>query len=336
MKRTIGVVVAAVLVAGIASAQGAPSGTDIYLVRLRGPAGSEVGDPPVNLTHRPGYDNEPAFTPDGTALLFASIHDDGQADIYRLDLATRAITRLTHTPESEYSPTPLPTGTGFSVVRVERDSTQRLWAFAANGRAPVLLLPDIAPVGYHLWLDDHTLALYVLGHPNALEIADTQTGEARTIAHDIGRSLQRVPGGPRFSFLLRADSAWDLETADPAAADGALRRVARMPAKAGYVVWESPTSVLTACGTLLYRMDVSRGAAARWTPIADFGEEGAQERIAAGPQPRRRVARVRGRAHRAVGPITRLRVDRRSLAAALPRPSQRRTPTRRRGVPHGA
>lgn len=285
MKRTIVAALVAVLAAGAASAQSAPPGTDIYLVRLRGPAGGEVADPPVNLTHRPGYDNQPAFTPDGAALLFTSIHDDGQADIYRLDLATRAITQLTHTRESEYSPTPLPTGTGFSVVRVESDSAQRLWAFAANGSAPVLLLPDIAPVGYHVWLDDHTLALYVLGHPDALEIADTQTGDARPIAHDIGRSLQRVPGGTRFSFLLRADSAWDLETADPAVPDGALRRVARMPAGAGYVVWESPTSVLTAAGTILYRMDVSRGAAAKWTPIADFGEEGLRDvsRLALSP-----------------------------------------------------
>ncbi len=274
MKRTIGGMLAVLVTASALAAQSAPPATDIYLVRLRGAAGGAISDPPVNLTHRPGYDNQPAFTPDGRALLYTAIGDDGQADTYRIDLRTRASTRLTHTVESEYSPTPMPTGDGFSVVRVERDSAQRLWAFNAAGQAPVLLLPNIAPVGYHVWLDDHTVALFVLGSPNTLEIADTHTDTGRVIAHDIGQSLQRVPGGPRFSYLQRADSGWYLETADPGAADGAIRRVARMPRGAHYVVWESPTAVLTAAGTLIYRLDLSGGAAARWTPIADFREDG--------------------------------------------------------------
>lgn len=274
MKGSIGAMLAVLLTAAALAAQSAPPSTDIYLVRLRGPAGGAISDPPVNLTHRPGYDNQPAFTPDGRAILYTAIGDDGQADIYRIDLQSRASTRLTRTPESEYSPTPMPTGGGFSVVRVERDSTQRLWAFSASGGSPVLLLPGIAPVGYQLWLDAHTLALFVLGSPNTLEIADTQTGTGRVIARDIGRSLQRVPGGARFSYLQHTDSGWVLETADPAAADGAPARVARMPRGADYVVWESPTAALTAAGTLIYRLDLTAGAAARWAPIADFGEDG--------------------------------------------------------------
>jgi hypothetical protein len=51
-------------------------------------------------------------------------------------------------------------------------------------------------------------------------------------------------------------------------------RVAKMPVGADYVVWGSPTIVLTASGTTIYRLDTSAGAAARWTPIADFKEEG--------------------------------------------------------------
>ena len=274
MQRSIGVALAVCLSASTLAAQGAPPGTDIYLVRLRGAPAGAIDGPPVNLTHRAGYDNQPAFTPDGRTLLYTSIRADGQADIYRVDLGSRTVTQLTHTPESEYSPTPMPTGGGFSVVRVERDSAQRLWAFNAEGRSPALLLPHIAPVGYHVWLNDHTLALFVLGTPNALEIADTQTGDARTIAHDIGRSLQRVPGGARFSFLLRADSTWYLETADPGVPDGARRRIAPMPRRADYVAWASPTTVLTAAGTVVYRLDLSAGTGARWTPIADFKEDG--------------------------------------------------------------
>ncbi len=288
MKWYHAAALATLLAAPAIAAQTAPPATDIYLVRLRGPAGSVISDPPVNLTHRPGYDNEPAFTPDGRAILFASIRGDGQADVYRVDITSHVITRVTRTPESEYSPTPMPGRPGFSVVRVERDSAQRLWAFHADGSAPTLLLPGIAPVGYFVWLDAHRVALYVLGKPNALEIADLGSGKPRTIAHDIGRSLQRIPGSRRFSFVQHADSGWYLETADPDARDGAVHRVIRMLPKADYVVWESPTAVLTAVGTMVYRLDLSAGAAPHWTLIADFREDGLRNlsRLALSPDGR--------------------------------------------------
>ncbi|NIQ58624.1 MAG: hypothetical protein GWN71_36280, partial [Gammaproteobacteria bacterium] len=57
------------------------------------------------LTDRDGYDNQPSFTPAGDAILYTSIRN-GQADTYRIGLAGGEPTRVTHTPESEYSPTP--------------------------------------------------------------------------------------------------------------------------------------------------------------------------------------------------------------------------------------
>ena len=43
-------------------------------------------------------------------------------------------TRVTNTPESEYSPTVTPDGAHISVIRVEADGTQRLWRFTIDGR----------------------------------------------------------------------------------------------------------------------------------------------------------------------------------------------------------
>ena len=59
------------------------------------------------------------------------------------------------------------------------------------------MLENVKPVGYHAWADDHTLALFVLGQPATLQLADTRTGTARTIASDIGRSIQRIPANRR-------------------------------------------------------------------------------------------------------------------------------------------
>ena len=54
----------------------------------------------VNITNNPGYDNQPFFLPDSSGVLFSSNRDGKQNDIYRYDIATKAVTQLTHTPEN--------------------------------------------------------------------------------------------------------------------------------------------------------------------------------------------------------------------------------------------
>jgi hypothetical protein len=167
--------------ADTAAAVEAPPGTDIWVADLTRENGALRIGTPRNVTRRPGYDNQPAWTADGGAVLFTRIGADGQADAFRLDAATGAVRQLTRTAESEYSPTPLPGG-GFSAVRVEADSTQRLWRFAADGGDPRLVFSEIAPVGYHAWADASTAALFVLGEPATLRLADARTGESREVA----------------------------------------------------------------------------------------------------------------------------------------------------------
>jgi WD40 repeat protein len=174
-----------------------PPATDIWLARLH-PASIEF---PINITAHPGYDNQPSFTADGKAILFTR-RDGEQTDIYAYDFTSRSssVTRVTNTPESEYSPTIAPDG-GISVIRVEGDGTQRLWEFARDGGSPRLLLTDVKPVGYHAWSDERLLALFVLGTPNTLQLADTRTGKAAVIARRIGRSMHRIPGRTTISVL---------------------------------------------------------------------------------------------------------------------------------------
>src|SRR3954465_80562 len=90
------------------SAQAAPPSTDIFLAPLRVQNGKPVVGRPVNITSRPGYDNQPSFTPDSRSVLFTSVREEAEADIYRYDLRTRATSRITSTPESEYSATAAP------------------------------------------------------------------------------------------------------------------------------------------------------------------------------------------------------------------------------------
>ena len=64
----------------------APPATDIYVADLRTVGRKLTVATPVNVTKRPGYDNQPFFLPSGHAFLYTSIREDGQADIYRYDL----------------------------------------------------------------------------------------------------------------------------------------------------------------------------------------------------------------------------------------------------------
>lgn len=251
-------------------AQG-PPGTDIWVADLTIRDGRVNVSRPVNVTARPGYDNQPAFLPDGSGFLYTRIGADGQADIWRYDFATHAARAVTTTPESEYSPTVMPQSGGVSVVRVELDSTQRLWRLDRDGSHPALLFEKIKPVGYHAWAGDGVLAMFVLGNPNALVLARLGTEKADTVARNVGRALQPIPGRRAVSFVQIVDSteSWLTElNAD----SGTVHRLVRLPRGAEFHVWVPGGLVLASDGTTLYQWD-SHGTAS-WQPVADLGTLG--------------------------------------------------------------
>src|SRR5262247_3662499 len=77
------------------SGQQAPPATEVYLASLPVPADGVLQA--VNISNSPGYDNQPSFLPDSTAVLFSSNRDGKQMDIYRYDIATKAVKQLTNT-----------------------------------------------------------------------------------------------------------------------------------------------------------------------------------------------------------------------------------------------
>jgi hypothetical protein len=239
--------------------QAAPD-TEIYLAPLAYTNGMLQVGPAENISNNPGYDNQPFFTPDNRAVLFASARGSAQTDIYRYDIESRATTRVIQTAESEYSPTVTPDGAHISVVRVEGDGTQRLWSVAPDGSLSVLLA-GVKPVGYHAWADDHTLALFVLGQsrqPATLQLADTRSGTSRIIATDIGRSLQQMPGlGPRhISFVQRerreGATVLLVEELDPASGRVSLLTPAVDGSTEADLAWTPDGTLLMVKGSMLF------------------------------------------------------------------------------------
>jgi hypothetical protein len=195
------------LSAGLAAAQ-VPD-TDIWVADLAVGAGSVRFGAARNVTRRPGYDNQPGFLLDGRGFLFSSADSAGETDVFRWEAAGDRVVRVTATPESEYSPTPMdPPATGFCAVRVEADSTQRLWWFDDDGSHPRPVLSAVDSVGYFAWIDGTHVALFVLGNaergqPHTLRVADTATQREAVVARDVGRAIHRVPGTRDVSFVLR-------------------------------------------------------------------------------------------------------------------------------------
>ncbi|MBX3704605.1 MAG: PD40 domain-containing protein [Steroidobacteraceae bacterium] len=272
-------VAVAVLLACAGPALGAQGGTDIWVVTLRERVDNVTLGQPVNVTRRAGYDNQPAFTPDGQHVLFTSIREDAQADIYRVPVTGGEATRVIGTPESEYSATPLPTGDGLSVIRVELDSTQRLWRFDWSGRAQRALIPALKPVGYHVWVGTDHIGAFVLGSPNALVLINALTERVDTLARGIGRAFARVPDRAAFTFVhFHGDTSWigevDVRTQ-------AVRRVAIVPPGGEYHVWTPGGALLATAGSRIYRR-----AGNDWVVIADYTSLGVRSisRIAINPQ----------------------------------------------------
>jgi len=225
---------------------------------------------PTNLTQRRDYDNQPQFVPDGSGFWY-TINDpqNDQADIWRYDFATAGVTRVTmSSPESEYSATPLPDGSGISVIRVEADSTQRLWRFDLDGANGAVILPNVAPVGYHAWVDESTLVLFVLGDPATLQRADVPTGQTEVITRNIGRSIQRIPGSDDVSYAQVHEDGTATIMRLPSERTSP-EPIAEAVSGGDFHAWAPNGSLLMASGSVVYAWSLSLD---EWMPIADFSD----------------------------------------------------------------
>ena len=209
----------------------------------------------LNLTNREGYDNQPQFTLDEMGVLFSSIRDNKQSDIYRYDFFGKNTVQVTDTPESEYSPTPLPGG-GFSTVRVEQDDTQRLWRMGDGGEGAELVLKDLKGVGYHGWISDDQVALLVVGDdekniPHTLHLANAATGESVKILDNPGRALLRIPDDSGLSFVDKTDpSTWWIKRLDLTTKE--TTNIVQTLKGSEDFVWTPNKGILMAQGTELY------------------------------------------------------------------------------------
>lgn len=124
----------------------------------------------LNITNRPGYDNQPSFSSDGKSIYYTSIREDKQADIYHYSVKSKKTKQLTKTSESEYSPVESTVNNGLSVVTVLKDSSQVVQLLSPKSYTAVStsLSTNVDSVGYYLFLNSDTVLYYKLTQPHSL------------------------------------------------------------------------------------------------------------------------------------------------------------------------
>jgi Tol biopolymer transport system component len=264
----------------------APPGTDIHLISVTAGVESLKTAKPTPLATERGYENQPAFTRDGRAVLFTADRDGKQTDIFEFDRATGRARPLLTTAEGEYSATITADGAGFSVIRVEADGTQRLWRFDRDGSNPRVVLRDVKPVGYHAWVDADRLALFVLGKPATLQLARVSTGRADIVASDIGRSIHAIPERRAISFVQReASGEFWVKTidADTQRIERLIRTVPDSTERD--CAWMPDGTLLMSSGTRLFAWRPGEDA---WREVFDVAPHGlgALSRVAVSPDGR--------------------------------------------------
>jgi dipeptidyl aminopeptidase/acylaminoacyl peptidase len=239
---------------------------DIFVVPIDG----KLVGTPLRVTDREEYDNQPRFLPDGRSLVYTSMRGE-TTDIFRYDIDTGKSAAIVSTPQSEYSPTPVPGRDAISVVRDYGELKQQLWSFPLDGGEPQLLLPDVNPVGYHAWVNEKRVILFVLGEPHTLQIATIGPGEGKVVGESPGRALDRIPGRSEMSYVDKSsEERWWLTAIEPATAE--KRRLIAMHDEREDYAWAPDGEVWMGDGSKLYRWHPD--GEDDWSLAIDLGEHG--------------------------------------------------------------
>jgi len=224
-------------------------------------------DKPRNITNHAGDDDQPCFLPDSSALLFSSRRDGRQRDIYRYDISTKAVTRVTTTPDDEYSPMMTPDGRTFSAVR---GAQQQLWRLNPDGSDAGSAAMHVGP--QYVWVSPAKVAQWQSDGQGAgtLALVDLASGSSEVMASNVGPSLQLRPGTGALTFLSRSRAGyWQIKEIDPA-----TRKVGTYaPAVDGgdAVAWTPSDRLLMAAGGKLF---VRENETDRWIQNADLRKAG--------------------------------------------------------------
>jgi len=191
--------------------------------------------------------------------------ETAQTDIAAFNIKTSITTMVNNTSESEYSPTPIPGRNALSVIQVEADQKQRLWAIDVASGNMDLLLADVEPVGYHAWINDSDVAMFILGDSFTLQTASLDNKVTSLVADNIGRSIRKHPQTGEILFVDKNREPWQIAAFDPETTQ--VRGVMPLfPASEDFTI-DASGNYWSSNGSKLYKRSPGDS---RWKLMADF------------------------------------------------------------------
>ena len=257
-----------VMLSGHLFAQNLPA-NEVWLFDIK----NDISGDPVKISSGNGYNNQPHFSADGSIIYYTrempGNETDSQTNIAAFNTGTSITTMVNDTQEDEYSPTPIPGRNALSVIQVEADQKQRLWAINVDSGEMELLLPDVEPVGYHAWVNETKVAMFILGDSFTLQIAELGSPGAIIVADNIGRSIRKHPTTAEVLFVDKNREPWQIAAYDPETK--ALRGVMPLfPGDEDFTI-DANGDYWTGNGSKLYRRSPGDR---RWELVADFKDSG--------------------------------------------------------------
>lgn len=229
---------------------------------------------PRLLTQNNGqfYNNQP-FLHD-SLLFYTASRDTSQTDLVLLDLNIRTRYQLTNSPESEYSPTVMPNGQYLSMVRVSADGNdvQQLWKMPLDLSAgPSVVMDRVKGVGYHKWISDTLVALFIVGNPHQLKLFDVTTQRFELIKSNVGRCMQYTSSGDFFFIDKSLEGTWFVKSINFDQRRPTLTIVQTLKDAEDFDLTEDGI-LMMAKGTKLYKFNPKQDET--WLEIADFKDLG--------------------------------------------------------------
>ena len=226
-----------------------PPGTEIYLFDLKVKKNSIQLSNPKNISNRKGYDNQPHFHSNKSLLYYSSADEAGRTDILIYDFEKDKTQKLTNTSEREYSPTLTPDGKFISCIIQRDDGTQNLGKYPIEGGEAIVIINNLT-VGYHAWINEGVLVLFVLGQPNTLRLYSIADTKDQILSENIGRSLQRIPGTNDISFIDKKEALWVIKKYN--SKTGSIESITTTLPNREDMAWTKDGKILMSDGERLY------------------------------------------------------------------------------------
>jgi len=220
----------------------------------------------ISANNLNGYNNQPRWFNSDELYITRQKAGSDQTDLVIYDTRNKTETLFTKTRQSEYSPTPTPDGQHLTCIRVEDDGTQVLWQYPLDrSHGGKRILNHLKDIGYHFWINEKEIVLFVVGDPVKFVLANIDNTETYDISTKIGRCFSKMDNGNVLFVYKYTEDIWHLKAFDPATKRS--RFIAETPKGSEDFALIEGGSILMGQSAKLMRLDAPYTS---WVEIADL------------------------------------------------------------------